>query len=383
MNYPNTHPWLTFELDLRSASPKFWSLLADACARCEFISDLPIRPEDWANLRQVFLERGARATTAIEGNTLSDAEVALLARGDLALPPSRAYLGVEVQNILDIYNHISDRVAKGEAIPLNADWVKHLNGRVMANLNMGEGIIAGETRNVEVGVGRYRCPPAAECDYLLARLFQWLNDMDNARIGEHRLALPILKSIVAHLYLLWIHPFGDGNGRTARLLEHQILLVGGVPETATHLPSDFYNRTRDAYYGRLDASSRTPNGVIDFLIYALQGFSDELKEQMDYMSQRVWRDTWASYVRSEFQGKHTAAAQRRIELASNLTDEPVSRLALPTLTPALARAYQGKTPSVLTRDLNALARMRLIERGPDGVTANFEMLSLHRLTYAD
>lgn len=383
MDYPDTHPWLKFNLDLRDAPPKFWSLLADACARCEFISDLPIRPEDWANLRRVFLERGARATTAIEGNTLSDAEVALLARGDLALPPSRAYLGVEVQNILDIYNHISDRVAKGETIPLNSDWVKHLNGRVMAGLRMSEGIVAGQTRNVEVGVGRYRCPPAAECDYLLDRLFQWLNDMDNARIGEHKLALPILKSIVAHLYLLWIHPFGDGNGRTARLLEHQILLTGGVPETATHLPSDFYNRTRDAYYDRLDASSRYPNGVMEFLVYALQGFADELKEQMDYMAKRVWRDTWTSYVRSEFHGRRGDAIERRIELACNLTDEPVSRLAIPTLTPALARAYQGKTPRVLTRDLNALARMGLIERRSEGIAANFAILALHRLTNGD
>ena len=383
MDYPNTHPWLKFNLDLRDAPPKFWSLLADACVRCEFISDLPIRPEDWANLRRVFLERGARATTAIEGNTLSDAEVALLARGDLALPPSRAYLGVEVQNILDIYNHISNRVAKGETIPLNADWVKHLNGRVMAGLRMSDGLVAGQTRNVDVGVGRYRCPPAAECDYLLDRLFQWLNDMDKVHIGEHKLALPILKSIVAHLYLLWIHPFADGNGRTARLLEHQILIAAGVPETATHLPSDFYNRTREAYYDRLDASSRSPDGVMEFLLYALQGFADELKEQMDYMARRVWRDTWTSYVRSEFQGRRGTAAARRIELACNLTDEPVSRLAIPALTPALARAYQGKTPRVLTRDLNALLRMGLIERRPDGVAANFALLSLHRLTHGD
>lgn len=122
---------------------------------------------------------------------------------------------------------------------------------------------------------------------------------------------------------------------------------------------------------------------MEFLLYVLQGFADELKEQMNYMSQRVWRDTLTSYVRSEFQVRHTAAAQRRIELACNLTDEPVARLALPTLTPALARAYQGKTPSVLARDLNVLARMGLIERRPEGISANFAILSLHRLTNGD
>jgi Fic family protein len=39
----------------------------------------------------------------------------------------------------------------------------------------------------------------------------------------------ILKAILAHLCLAWIHPFGDGNGRTARLVEFQILIFPGCP----------------------------------------------------------------------------------------------------------------------------------------------------------
>lgn len=61
------------------------------------------------------------------------------------------------------------------------------------------------------------------------------------------------------------------------------MLAGGVPETATHLLSDFYNETIANYYRRLEASSNTPNGVTEFLFYALQGFADELSEQIEYM----------------------------------------------------------------------------------------------------
>jgi Fic/DOC family len=39
----------------------------------------------------------------------------------------------------------------------------------------------------------------------------------------------LVKAILAHLYIAWIHPFGDGNGRAARLMELRILLEAGVP----------------------------------------------------------------------------------------------------------------------------------------------------------
>ena len=81
--------------------------MGDACAKCEFISGIPLMPETVEMLNLVSLERGARATTAIEGNTLSQEEVSKLARGELRLPPSREYLGTEVRNILDIFNEMT------------------------------------------------------------------------------------------------------------------------------------------------------------------------------------------------------------------------------------------------------------------------------------
>ena len=96
MGYLETHPWLTFELDLTKAPTRFWTLLGDACSKCEVISGIPLMPETAEELNLVSLEKGAQATTAIEGNTLTQEQVALLARGELQLPPSKEYLGVEV-----------------------------------------------------------------------------------------------------------------------------------------------------------------------------------------------------------------------------------------------------------------------------------------------
>ncbi len=67
-------------------------------------------------------------------------------------------------------------------------------------------------------------------------------------LGEWwEIATGVLKAIVAHLYIAWIHPFGDGNGRTARMVEFKICLSSGIAVPAGHLLSNHYNETREAY----------------------------------------------------------------------------------------------------------------------------------------
>ena len=372
VGYLETHPWITFELDLTKAPTRFWTLLGDACSKCEVISGIPLMPETAEELNRVSLEKGAQATTAIEGNTLTQEQVGLLARGELRLPPSKEYLGIEVKNILRGFNEMIDL----DSLPaLSAERVKYLNGVVLNGLNLDEGIVAGEARTHEVGMARYRGAPARDCEHLLGRLCDWLNGM-NLQLGHSKLALPVVKALIAHLYLAWIHPFGDGNGRVARLVEYQILLAAGVPDPATHLLSNHYNETRSEYYRRLDASSRAPNGVMDFLVYALQGFVDGLTDQVNTIKWRVREDMWTNYVHMRFRDSTSATDTRRRRLILDLSerDGSVWRRDIRLLTPRLAAAYAGKTDKTITRDLNALSEMGLITRTRREIAANKEIL---------
>ena len=70
--------------------------------------------------------------------------------------------------------------------------------------------------------------------------------------GKQSFQDPVIQAIVAHVYIAMIHPFGDGNGRTARLIEFYILLRAGLPDMASHILSNHYNDTRQEYYRRLD-----------------------------------------------------------------------------------------------------------------------------------
>ena len=372
MDYLQTHPWITFELDIRSATVRFWTLLGDACSKCEVISGIPLMPETARRLNLVSLERGALATTAIEGNTLSQDEVARLGRGELHLPPSKEYLATEVKNVLRVFNEM---IGVEHVLPLNAELVKYMNGEILRDLDLGDGPMPGKVRGHEVGVAHYRGAPARDCKYLLDRLCDWLNSM-NPELGHSKLALPILKAIVGHLYLLWIHPFGDGNGRVARLMEYQILLGAGVPNPATHLLSNHYNETRSEYYRRLDRASKECSGVIDFLTYALQGFVDGLTDQIETIKGQIRADMWTNYVHMSLRDRSGRADTRRRHLVLDLSgqDEPVLRRDIRHLTPRLAEAYSGKTDKTITRDLNALKRIGLITRTGQTISANKKLM---------
>ena len=377
MRYLETHPWITFRLDLRDAPPRFWTLLGEACAKCEHILTVPLAPDDAKRLHSVYLVKGARATAAIEGNTLSEDEVSQLERGELRLPRSKEYLGVEVQNILDACEDMQSFLTESRPFPpLSAERVKALNAQVLRGLETDGGVVPGETRRHEVGVLRYRGAPARDCDYLLARMCGWLNAMDFGDIARSPLAPAAIKAIIAHLYIAWIHPFGDGNGRTARLAERRILLSAGVPSPAADLLSNHYNETGSEYYRQLDRSSRAPDGAMGFALYALQGFADGLDSQLAEMRERIRRDIWTNYVHSRFQdGIGPAnARRRRLALALSERDRPIPRREIRKLTPDLAERYYGKTDATIARDLKVLADMGLVKRTREGAVANMNLL---------
>lgn len=211
-----------------------------------------------------------------------------------------------------------------------------------------------------------------DCEYLLQRLCAWLAGPDfEPRSGEE-LATAVLKAVLAHLYLAWIHPFGDGNGRTARLLEFQILVQAGMPMPCAHLLSNHYNATRTEYYRQLDRAHRSGGDVVPFLVYAVRGLADGLRAQIDWVRHEQWATAWRDFIYESFLDKRTPADQRRLRLLLDLSEarEPVPRARLAEISPRVARDYARKTSKTLTRDLNILQRLDLVVAGRTGFEAN-------------
>ena len=143
--YRTTHPWLSFTADLSQPPAEFWMLLGEARSKIEHIQGSLLKPSVADKLHVLFLAKGALATTAIEGNTLSEEQAVQAVEGTLVLPPSQEYLLQELRNIVKACNAIKDDlVAGGSPELLSVDEIKAFNRAVLDGLELDDGVVPGE-----------------------------------------------------------------------------------------------------------------------------------------------------------------------------------------------------------------------------------------------
>jgi Fic family protein len=365
--YESTHPWINFQAtDINRVPPNNWMLLGEAKSKCQHLAGAPLKPAVAQDLYRVTLVKGALATTAIEGNTLTEDQANGILDGTYAAPPSRQYQEQEVRNVLEALQELNDQIVRGERIELTTQLVKDFNHQVLKGLPLPDDVEPGEIREDSVGVGNYRGAPAEDCEYLLDCLVDWLNSPTFEHDDpELRFAVILAKAVYAHLYLAWTHPFGDGNGRTARLVEFAILANSGlVPMPAAHLLSNHYNLTRDQYYRELARASTSGGDTLPFLVYAITGFIDGIREAIAMVRDQQLQVAWVNFVHEQFSREPNTKAmerQRSLVLAMPM-DGTVPRGDLAGLTAKLAQLYANAGPRTLSRDLNHLVKMSLLRR---------------------
>ncbi|QPL06159.1 MULTISPECIES: Fic family protein [Actinomyces] len=360
-------------------------LLGEATSQCDHLANSVMPPAFAQELHLILLDKGALGTTAIEGNTMTEEEVRGVIEGSRTLPPSRSYQQQEIEALVALFNQIAEECLGQDEPPLiTPKRLKLFHARLLDGQPEKDGVIPGELRTHSVTVGNYRGAPPEDCEYLVDRLCHWLNAMtQQSRTigGPLGQALAIVAALLAHLYLAWIHPFGDGNGRMARLLEFDMMIRAGFPVAAAHLLSDHYNRTRDRYYAVLDQVSRGRYRVDSFVAYAVEGLVDGQRDQIHRITVMQEHVMWQSFVHQQFQGEHTPARARQKDLALALpvgewtrTDDVL------ILTSDIAKQYRGRTSKTVTRDLNELVKRGLVvrERGK-GVRPRAELMTAFRL----
>lgn len=378
--YGGTHPWITFTFRLDSLDPVDFMRVGEALSKIDHIARVPLEPAVAENLHCVYLAKGAHATTQIEGNTLSEDEVSERLKGNLTLPESQEYLGKEIDNIVAGCNLIVDDLVDSRDMHLTRGRIERFNALVLDGLPLQEGVVPGRirTKSVVVGGGIYRGAPAEDCEFLTDQLCLWLDALAEDAGSEWSRPVKLIRAILAHLYLAWIHPFGDGNGRTARLIEFQLLLEAGIPTPACHLLSNYYNRTRQLYYQVLrETSHKSPFPVEKFVSYALRGFVEELREQLQLVQRYQLGMAWRSFVHDIDLGRSGETVQRRRNLVMALPSDGATFTHISKirrLTPELAEQYAGKTPKTVTRDINALVDAGLLVRQGSAVRPHIEAL---------
>jgi Fic family protein len=342
------------------------------------ICRIPLQPENRTQLLQVSLVKGAQATTAIEGNTLTESEVQQVAAGE-SLAKSKEYQEREVKNILDAMNKILSEVAvDGRGALISPGLILEFHRGVGRELGERFDAIPGQFRTDPRVVGPYQCPRAEDVLELVGRLCEWLPREFHFATNQQTFMQAVVQAIVSHVYLEWIHPFGDGNGRTGRLLEFYILLRAGNPDIASHILSNFYNSTRPEYYRQLQQASKTRD-LTAFLRYAVQGYHDGLVAVMDAIAESNVRIAWRHLVYTRFAERphlKTTVHKRRRDLALAIPPQVNGLTAseMMLLTPDLARDYAALSEQTFMRDVKELIDMEIVVQEKDRYKLNLEIL---------
>lgn len=340
------------------------------------IADTPIQPELHQKLLSLSLIKGAQATTAIEGNTLSLDEIQKITDGK-KLPPSKEYQQIEVENIIAAFNTLLTDVAVKNSIQIiSPELIKDLHRMIGTGLGEHFDAIPGRFREDSRVVGGYVGPDHRKVNEYVLNLCSWLRKEFNFE-NDKSFRNAVIQAIVTHVYIEWIHPFGDGNGRTGRLIEFYILLRAGLPSITSHILSNFYNETRPKYYKQLE-TSRLKNDLTEFIHYAVEGFRDGLDETLKSIQESQFIIYWKYYIYEQFKNIKYAKSdvfKRKRNLA---LDFPINK-ALPIdeiilASPQITFDYAKTSEVTLKRDIKELVEMGILKKSRKTYTANTDQL---------
>jgi len=341
------------------------------------ISMTPLLPDYHQQLLWVSLKKGARATTAIEGNTLTEEEIEKIQGGE-SLPPSKEYQEIEVKNILEAYTKIRNEIIlENKSDLISPKIIKEFNFMVGKDLNKHFGGNPGHFRKCNVTVGSYRAPNYEDVPNLIDKLCDFLKNEFHYSKGQ-KFGEAIIQAIITHVYLEWIHPFEDGNGRTGRLLEFYLLIRAGNPDIASHILSNHYNDTKIEYYRQLDSANKTGN-LSEFIEYALLGFRDGLRNIIDVIQVNLLTISWQKLVYDMFSDinyRVVKAFKRRRKILLNLPifqDLTIDEIFFQKA--ELSKEYALLSEITLKREIEEFIKMKLLLKiGDNKYRANIGLL---------
>ena len=254
-------------------TPRITSALMQIEACRQAVDDLPIDATVLQHLRETAALATTHFSTFIEGNRLTLPEVKAAIKG--ARFPGRERDETEVRNhyrALEWMEALADR--RGA---ISEAAIKRLLGLVMTGRNKPSPyrLIQNVIREAASGAIVYLPPEAKDVPALMKDLASWIN----GELGHGELPAPIVAAL-AHYQFATIHPYIDGNGRTARLLTTLIARKAGYGLKGIYSLDEYYARNLSGYYAALSAGAhnyydgRATGDVTNFVDYFCAGMAD-------------------------------------------------------------------------------------------------------------
>lgn len=324
------------------------------------IRDIPIPPSLQLRLDTLNIMRAVRGTTAIEGAQVSPEKVLQIIQSPAVdtLPAARRRDEQEVRNAQEVMFYVANLLTEEPDCPVTQDLICRLHELITKDIAYLHNT-PGAYRSHAVSAGDY-VPPQSGDDVrrLMDSFIDWFRTPPAANWP------PVVRALAAHFYLISIHPFGDGNGRTTRALESFLLYQARVNARGFYSLANYYYQHRSDYIWRLDnARFNQEAGLTPFIMFGLRSLVAELEDVHAQVIDEVRWIAFHDYAREMFLANGmigTKAGERILRLLMTLGREPIRIAALRTGANQATAHYQKVSLRTVQQDIASLRDMGLV-----------------------
>ena len=367
-----------FNVSVRTADPRLIRAVERSRALAETLRGIPVSIGVRERLNALNVARAVHGTTALEGTRISEAEaleVFNAAPDRRVLPPDRARDEREARNAQAALESVRRAARADPRRPLDETLVREIH-RLTTDGLAYPGNVPGEYRSHAVNVGDYRPPATGEAvRRLMADFVHWFNQGQALRWD------PIVRAALAHFYVVSIHPFGDGNGRTSRAVESFMLCRAGVHAFGFYSLANFYYQHRDEYIQALTRARFGPDGnLTEFVLFSVRGLASELAAVRDELLALIRVMAFRDYAWERLEATTGLGNQRRVRmliLIRRLTDSLLRGVGEGQVDShsVVAMVYGRVGQRTVQRDLRLLLDQQLLIERDGRLIPNVELMS--------
>ncbi len=251
----------------------------------EVIEHSKLIPKWELKLKKEARIHNAHSSTSIEGNKLTLEQVKALSENREVIATEKDKK--EVLNYLKALDSIPEYAGK-KAIDVKLFLKVH---ETVTIGTLREDKDCGVFRNRQVFVGRrifdgtsfkeiveYMPPETKDVPRLVAEFVEWLNSEKTKEINA------VILAGIVHYEIARVHPFIDGNGRTARLMASLVMYKSGFDHRRFFALDDYYDENRSAYYAALKTAQISKGDITKWLEYFTDGVLYSINKVKDFIA---------------------------------------------------------------------------------------------------
>ena len=331
--------------------------LLEAKVAMATLKSLPLQKAWVTKLQAIEFKREIAGTSRIEGADFTERELDTALSEDADALKTRSQRQARAAKLA--YKWIAEQP---NGRPIDTTVIKTIHEYMVRDADDDHcppGITRRRDENVTFGVPKHRgAEGGTECDQALVSLAKALG----SSFHEHD---PIIQAHAAHYHFAAMHPFLDGNGRTARALESMLLQRAGLRNTSFVALSNYYYEEKQQYLKVLSKTRQGEHDLTPFLKFCLVGVRqvcDKLIAEIRIeLNKALFRNTMYDMFNRLVTGKKRVIAKRQVEMLKVLLE--YGRITFPVFFDRITPHYAQlkNIDKAISRDLIGLQELGAIQ----------------------